>query len=299
MSYADSLLSTGERITHRVRQHWFVLLWGARIPIAAILAAVLLVVLSQNVTDGNFRTILGWLTAILFVGGLAFLAWATLRYLNTEFVLTNRRVVQVEGVVNKRATDSSLEKINDAVLTQSIFGRMFGFGDLDVLTAAEAGIERFRMIIDPIGFKRAMLDAKHEYEVDMERSGWQPSPPIRAAAPGGGPAGTSGGGAAVRPGPDGDGPVTARPSSPPPAEPVLAAAPVPRAEPAGRPPDESGERITPSATQATPPTPAAAAPRVNPDEVTRTLANLADLRDRGAISAEEYEAKKTDLLARL
>jgi hypothetical protein len=316
MSYADSLLSTGERITHRVRQHWFVLLWGARIPIAAILAALLLVVLSQNVTDGNFRTVLGWLTAILFVGGMAFLTWGTLRYLNTEFVLTNRRVVQVEGVVNKRATDSSLEKINDAVLTQSIFGRMFGFGDLDVLTAAEAGIERFRMIIDPIGFKRAMLDAKHEYEVDMERSGWQPSPPIRAATPGGGPAGTSGSGAAARPGTDGDGPVTARASSPAPAEPVLAAAPLPSAEPAVQPPDESGERITPerpvatgpateqlppapSATEAPPPTPPAASPRFDPVEVTLTLANLADLRDRGAISAEEYETKKTDLLGRL
>jgi hypothetical protein len=35
------------------------------------------------------------------------------------------------------------------------------------------------------------------------------------------------------------------------------------------------------------------------DDVTRTLANLADLRDRGAISAEEYEAKKSDLLGRL
>jgi hypothetical protein len=43
----------------------------------------------------------------------------------------------------------------------------------------------------------------------------------------------------------------------------------------------------------------AESPKVNPDEVTRTLANLADLRDRGAISAEEYEAKKTDLLGRL
>jgi hypothetical protein len=104
--------------------------------------------------------LLGQLTVVLFVGGLTFLAWGTLRYLNTEFVLTNRRVVQVEGVVNKRATDSSLEKINDAVLSQSIFGRVFGFGDLDILTAAEAGIERFRMIVDPIGFKRAMLDAK-------------------------------------------------------------------------------------------------------------------------------------------
>ncbi len=231
-------------------------------------------------------------------------------------MLTNRRVVQVEGVVNKRATDSSLEKINDAVLTQSIFGRMFGFGDLDVLTAAEAGIERFRMIIDPIGFKRAMLDAKHEYEVDMERSGWQPSPPIRAAAPGGGPAGTSGSGAAVRLGSEGGGPVTAPLASPASAEPAVVAAPVPRAEPVMRPPDAPVERIRPERPVATdpateqlppappanlapPPTPAAAAARVNPDEVTRTLANLADLRDRGAISAEEYEAKKTDLLGRL
>jgi hypothetical protein len=41
------------------------------------------------------------------------------------------------------------------------------------------------------------------------------------------------------------------------------------------------------------------APRVDPDEVTRTLASLADLRDRGAITTEEYESKKADLLSRL
>ena len=35
------------------------------------------------------------------------------------------------------------------------------------------------------------------------------------------------------------------------------------------------------------------------DEITKLLADLADLRDRGAISAEDYEAKKQDLLARL
>jgi hypothetical protein len=271
MSYADTLLSTGERITHRVRQHWLVLLWGARIPIAAIIAGLLLLVLSGNVQDSAFRTLLGILTAVLFIGGLVFLAWATLRYLNTEFILTNRRVVQVEGVVNKRATDSSLEKINDAVLTQSIFGRMFGFGDLDVLTAAEAGIERFRMIIDPIGFKRAMLDAKHEYEVDMERSGWQPSPPIRAASAGTTAASTAGAASG------GSGSTTV------PARPAETGAP-------------SGSGASSTTTPATAPSHAG---RVNPDEVTRTLASLADLRDRGAISEAEYESKKADLLSRL
>jgi hypothetical protein len=47
------------------------------------------------------------------------------------------------------------------------------------------------------------------------------------------------------------------------------------------------------------PAAAAASRDLTPDQLTRTLANLADLRDRGAISAEEYEAKKADLLGRL
>ena len=118
----------------------------------------------------------------------------SLRYLNQEYVLTNRRVIQVEGVVNKRAADSSLEKINDAVLTQSIFGRALGFGDLKILTAAEAAISEFRMLADPIEFKKAMLDAKHEYEIEVaggdagrRRRRCAPTPrrrrPRRAAAP--------------------------------------------------------------------------------------------------------------------
>ena len=109
--------------------------------------------------------------------------WTALRYINQEYVLTNRRVIQVEGVLNRNATDSSLEKINDAVLSQSVFGRMFDFGDLTVLTASESGIEQMRMLRSPIAFKKKMLDAKHEYEVDMEREGWAPSPPIRDGAP--------------------------------------------------------------------------------------------------------------------
>ena len=118
-------------------------------------------------------------TAVLFVGGIAVFIWTALHYINQEYVLTNRRVIQVEGVLNRNATDSSLEKINDAVLSQSIFGRMFDFGDLTVLTASESGIEKMRMLRSPVVYKKKMLDAKHDYEVDMERAGWAPSPPIR------------------------------------------------------------------------------------------------------------------------
>ena len=36
MAYADGLLSTGERIMHREKQHWFVFVWGARYTIFAV-----------------------------------------------------------------------------------------------------------------------------------------------------------------------------------------------------------------------------------------------------------------------
>ncbi len=259
MGFTESLLSTGERVVHTEKQHWFVFVWGARLTIAAVLLAIVLYVLAGNLSQdgvsGTFRTVLGWVTLVLFVGGLANLAWTVLSYMNHAYVITNRRVMQVSGVLNKSSADSSLEKINDAVLTQSIFGRIFGFGDLEVLTASDVGIDRFRMIVDPIGFKKAMLDAKHEFEVDMEREGWQPSPPLRAGATTDAGAGPSGA------------PTSSTPTPSPVPVPTPVAAPVPR--------------------------------DVTPDELTRTLANLADLRDRGAINAEEYEKKKADLLGRL
>src|SRR3954469_23483382 len=197
MSYADGLLSSGERILYRTKQHPFIFVWGARYAILAVVIVLGLAWLNVSLRpDAAISTLLDVATLILFFGGLAVFAWTAIRYMNQEYVLTNRRVIQVEGVLNRTATDSSLEKINDAVLTQSIFGRLFGFGDLAVLTAAESGIERMHMRRAPIAFKKTMLDAKHDYEVGMERSGWAPGPPLRSE-PGDGVPATAGAPAAA------------------------------------------------------------------------------------------------------
>ncbi|MEO8571797.1 MAG: hypothetical protein ABI553_08865, partial [Chloroflexota bacterium] len=111
MSYADGLLSTGERITYRNKQHPFVFIWGARYTILALILAVALLWIANTVKPtGSVATLLGLITAVLFFGGLAVAIWTALRYVNQEYVLTNRRVIQVEGVLNRNSTDSSLEK---------------------------------------------------------------------------------------------------------------------------------------------------------------------------------------------
>jgi hypothetical protein len=255
MAYLDNLLASGEQPLRREHQHWFVLVANARYAILAWVIAVLLLILSGAIPDDRgsgttLRQIVGYVVLVLIVGGLLSFGWQILRWQNEEFIVTSRRVLQIEGVVNKRVVDSSLEKINDAILVESMFGRIFGFGDLEILTASESGISRLRMLRQADDFKRAMLDAKHDLELELSGARPMPGPALRASAP---------------------------PAAPPPLPPASVAS-----RPAGDVPAAAAAPATMSA-----------------EDVTRTLANLADLRDRGAISAEEYEGKKADLLRRL
>ena len=71
MSYADGLMSTGETIRLRERQHWFILIWAGRYAILAVVGALVLVFLS-NALDlrGAISTIAGFIFAILLIVGI-------------------------------------------------------------------------------------------------------------------------------------------------------------------------------------------------------------------------------------
>ena len=243
--YADKLLAQGERVALRGRQHFLATLIEGRVAWAIFIAAVVLLILDAQLAPNLLRDIFSWLALALLVISLVWLAQIYLNWYMQDYLVTNRRVLKVEGVLKKRSADSSLEKINDAVLEQSVFGRMFGYGDLDILTANEQSVDRYRMLAQAQTFKRTMLDEKHRLEQDVFQI---PAPPLRAAAPVSAPA--------------------SNPGNPAPA-------PAPSAPPA------SGLR------------------EMSSEEITSALGDLADLRDRGAISPEEYEAKKQDLLGRL
>jgi len=234
--YADRLLADGERVALRSRQHVLATFLEGRIAWALLILSVVVLVLDLQLAPGIFRDLFGWVGLALLVIGLAWLGQIYLSWYSQDYLVTNRRVIKVEGIFSKRSADSSLEKINDAVLAQSVLGRMLGYGDLDIMTAAEESVDRYRMLSQAQTFKRTMLDEKHKLEQEEFQI---PAPPLRAAPP-------------------------------PPPEPA------------------------PS------PTPAAPTPRqMSSEEITSALGDLADLRDRGAISPEEYEAKKQDLLGRL
>ena len=167
--YLNSLLGDNEKIMLVTRQHWFLLVSAILLEVVltiAILAAVPLLAALFPVL-APFAAIL-YVLLIYTVGrGLYdYYTWRAVQY-----VVTNRRVVHLKGVMNKEVTDTSLEKVNDVKMEQSFFGRLFDYGDLEILTASETGIDRFRRIGAPIRFKTAMLNAKEHMGQDEDRPG--------------------------------------------------------------------------------------------------------------------------------
>ena len=217
MSYADSLLAKDEKVLYRARQFWLAPISDARNPLLIVLVGLVLVVLEHWVL--HWSQVIALVGIVIALVGLVWIAIVYFTWRAEEYVITTRRVLKVEGLLDKKSGDSSLDKINDAVLKQGLLARMFHYGDLEILTANEEGIDKYQMLAQVVEFKKAMLNAKNMLDDGFRGSS------VRASGP------------------------------------------------------------------------VAAAPSV--DDPTVTLAKLADLRDKGAITPAEYEAKKAELLGRM
>jgi uncharacterized membrane protein YdbT with pleckstrin-like domain len=104
------------------------------------------------------------LAYLLLLLPLLSLGWNLLIWTNRQYIITDWRVIQISGVFSKEVTDSSLEKVNDVKLEQSFGGRLLDYGDLEILTASELGINKFTYVGQPIRLKTAMLNAKEKLE---------------------------------------------------------------------------------------------------------------------------------------
>jgi len=156
-AYLKSLLGQNEEIKLITHRHWFVLLEQILVEIFLTIVVIIIVFVLQ-LTNPTIPIIsFGYLVVIFPLVSLLrdYMIWS-----NHKYVVTSMRVIQVMGLFNKNVIDSSLEKVNDVKMSQSFLGRMFNFGDLEILTASELGVNRFTRIGDPVHFKTAMLNAK-------------------------------------------------------------------------------------------------------------------------------------------
>jgi uncharacterized membrane protein YdbT with pleckstrin-like domain len=149
MSYVDRHLLTGEAVTYRTRLHWKV--YGLPLLLVLVVLAPLTVLAATSET----RRWLGFLPA---GAALVVLAIAWLKRRSSEFAVTNKRVIIKLGVLNTRSIELLLPKIEGIAVTQSLTGRLFGYGEI-IVTGSGGTRELFEGIQTPLDFRQAVQAA--------------------------------------------------------------------------------------------------------------------------------------------
>ncbi len=145
-------LKKDEKILLIIRQHWIIL----ALPVFAwVVLAILLMTLGWFSFSTSFL--------ILLVAAL----YPLNQYINWKYNLwsvTNMRVVDESGFFSRHSKESPLDKINNVEFDQSVWGRLFGFGDVDIQTAAELGETTYNIIHHPKLLKDTITHAQEEYK---------------------------------------------------------------------------------------------------------------------------------------
>lgn len=147
MSYITTHLLPGEVITYRTRLHW-------KIFVVPVLIALVMLALALWAMSANRRLIA---VAPLAIGVIViFAAW--IRRRSSEFAVTNKRVIIKLGVMSTRSMELLLSKIEGITVTQSLTGRIFGYGEI-IVTGSGGTQEPFDSIQAPLDFRQAVQAA--------------------------------------------------------------------------------------------------------------------------------------------
>jgi len=133
---SEFLLLPDEKVIFRTHPHWLVLV-GPELCIGILTFPLIkyLPILLQCIDPNLVWKI--WLIlggALIFAGILIFLGW-----IYTNYYLTNLRLIDKRGIIGKRIVSIWLDKVQDITCKFGIWGRIFGFGDIEIESAGTYG----------------------------------------------------------------------------------------------------------------------------------------------------------------
>ncbi len=141
-------LKKDETVALLIRPHWFTLVIPALLTVIAMIPAIL------------FQSY----AFILPLGMVCYLGYKVTQRNNNIWVVTNLRVIDEEGFFSQHTKESPLEKINNVTYEQSIWGRIFGYGNIQIQTAAGAGSTVYHMVEKPKELKDTITQMQEEYK---------------------------------------------------------------------------------------------------------------------------------------
>ncbi len=146
MGYAERHLMEGERIVYRARLHRMIFIPPLVLALAGAGAAIWINSYFENPQAAG-------------IAGVAFLIVALLvafprciRYVSSEFVVTNKRVIVKVGLIQRQTLELVLAKVETIGVEQSVLGRILNYGTI-IVTGTGGTKEPFKDIARPLQFR--------------------------------------------------------------------------------------------------------------------------------------------------
>lgn len=141
-------LKDGENVILMIRPHWLVLCLPFLYMASGIVAGILI---------GTY----GLLIPLVLI---CYLWFKIVQRKNNLWAVTNLRVIDEDGVFAHNSKESPLDKINNVTYNQSVWGRIFGYGNIQIQTAAEIGSTTYTMVEKPKELKDTITQMQEEYK---------------------------------------------------------------------------------------------------------------------------------------
>lgn len=158
MSYLKQSLAPGETIMAVFKLHWS--MW---IRFWVVIALGIVAIAALLVAQIPWAALAAAIIATLIAG----YQWLWLSAI--EQGVTNRRVVRKTGIVSRTTTELRLASIETVDLHQTFWGRVFGFGNVEITGRGETAMVLER-IARPIEVKRD-IESAYSAHVETQRPG--------------------------------------------------------------------------------------------------------------------------------
>ena len=141
-------LKKDENVVLVIRPHWLLLAWPVILTVAGVILGIYL---------GGY----GYIIPLLL---MCYLLFKIIQRNNNLWAVTNLRIIDEDGVFSINSKESPLDKINNVTYNQSIWGRIFDFGNVQIQTAAEIGSTTYYMVEKPKKLKDTITTMQEEYK---------------------------------------------------------------------------------------------------------------------------------------
>ena len=162
-----SQLLPGETLVLKDHPHWIVVVKSLAAPIVLLIVAVVVDFTATNTGIENLRLIvtLGALAiAVLWL----IVVW--IRWQSTSYTLTDQRIKIETGVFGRQSKMIPIDRVQDCTTKQSLFGRMLGYGRVEVDAAGAQGAEVLDHLPNPGVFRDQVF-----VQSERRRTGGVPS----------------------------------------------------------------------------------------------------------------------------